>query len=417
MPYFIGCCKGCYQLCQFWRQMEPFFGLISEEDIAYWKQKINLESSGLMPMEVPSYIDDCEAVANGFGLTGSERDFEPGDQMGAAIVAEQLQLAKGDSNGIPLGQRLISALISEECSSESEDIMFDACDTESEADGDLDHHSPSNSHLACHSPYNGYRITRKSGHDETESDIVDIPSTSLNSSQNMPTLICLELQYATLGMNEKLLLELQSIRISPESVIKISMHLLFLLLFFKPEILQTDDEGICEDITWLEEHCQGQISNRKCLLDGLLKSASVTKELQEKDFEQNALDKLVMMAYEKYMDSIYRVEPWSINLIIQVLEFIIHIIVCDLDFLIRLGWDVERKPCWQSLIRKFQPGRSNSSEGTRRRGYGCFNVEEIQWNNNEEARVQEEARGAACARLGLEEGRFNKGSVPKEKLS
>ncbi|KAG4403586.1 hypothetical protein GLYMA_01G148201v4 [Glycine max] len=273
---------------QFWRQMEPFFGLISEEDIAYWKQKINLESSGLMPMEVPSYIDDCEAVANGFGLTGSERDFEPGDRMGAAIVAEQLQLAKGDSNGIPLGQRLISALISEECSSESEDIMFDACDTESEADGDLDHHSPSNSHLACHSPYNGYRITRKSGHDETESDIVDIPSTSLNSSQNMPTLICLELQYATLGMNEKLLLELQSIRISPESV---------------PEMLQTDDEGICEDITWLEEHCQGQISNRKCLLDGLLKSASVTKELQEKDFEQNALDKLVMMAYEKYMVS------------------------------------------------------------------------------------------------------------------
>ena len=34
--------------------------------------QINLESSGLMPMEVPSYIDDCEAVANGFGLTGSE---------------------------------------------------------------------------------------------------------------------------------------------------------------------------------------------------------------------------------------------------------------------------------------------------------------------------------------------------------
>ncbi|KHN35878.1 hypothetical protein glysoja_013303 [Glycine soja] len=273
---------------QFWRQIEPFFGLINEEDIAYWKQKINLESSGLMPSPVPSYIDDCKAVANGFGLTGSERDFEPGDQMGAAIVAEQLQLAKGDSNGISLCQRLISALISEECSSESEDIMFDACDTESEADGDLDHHSQSNSHLAFHSPYNGYRITRKSGHDETESDIVDIPSTRLNSSQNMPTLICSELQYATLGMNEKLLLELQSIGISPESV---------------PEILQTDDEGICEDITWLEEHCQGQISNRKCLLDRLLKSASVTKELQEKDFEQNALDKLVMMAYEKYMAS------------------------------------------------------------------------------------------------------------------
>lgn len=185
--------------------------------------QINLESR-LMPVPVPSYIDDSEAVANGFGLMGRGRDFEPSDQTGAGVVAEQLQLAKGDSNGIPLCQRLISALISEECSSESEDIKFDACDAEFEADGELDlsslaHNSRSNSYLACYSTYNGYRITRTSAHDETESDKVDIQSTGLNSSQNMPTLTCSELQYATLGMNEKLLLELQSIGISPESVV------------------------------------------------------------------------------------------------------------------------------------------------------------------------------------------------------
>ncbi|XP_047171004.1 uncharacterized protein LOC124839283 isoform X2 [Vigna umbellata] len=276
---------------QFWRQMELFFGLITEEDIAYWKQKINHESSGLMPSPVRSYIDGCEAIANGFGLMGHGRDFEPCNQMGAAVVAEQLHLAKGDSNGIPLCQRLISALISEECSSESEDIKFDASDAEFEADEELDFsslddNSRSNSYLACYSAYNGYRITRTSGHDETESDKVDIPSTGLNSSQNMPTVTCSELQYATLGMNEKLLWELQSIGISPESV---------------PEMLQANDEGICENITRLEEHYQGQMSKRNCLLDGLLRSASVTKEVQEKDFEQNALDKLLMMAYEKYM--------------------------------------------------------------------------------------------------------------------
>lgn len=27
---------------QFWRQMEPFFGLIIEEDVAYWKQKVSI---------------------------------------------------------------------------------------------------------------------------------------------------------------------------------------------------------------------------------------------------------------------------------------------------------------------------------------------------------------------------------------
>ncbi|KAK7328983.1 hypothetical protein VNO77_23125 [Canavalia gladiata] len=276
---------------QFWRQMEPFFGLISEEEISYWKKKVNFESSGLTPTPVPSNIDDSEAVVNGFGLTSHEKDFGPSAQRGAGTVADQLQLTKGDPNGIPLCQRLISALISEECSSESDDIKFDIYDTEFETDGELDlssldPHSRSNSHLACHSAYNGYWITRKSGHDETESDMVDIPSTGLDSSQNMPTLICSDLQYHTLDMNEKLLLELQSIGVAPESV---------------PEMSQTDDEGICKDITRLEEHYQGQMSKRKCLLDGLLKSATVTNKLQEKDFEQRALDKLVVMAYEKYM--------------------------------------------------------------------------------------------------------------------
>ncbi|XP_027359948.1 uncharacterized protein LOC113868500 isoform X2 [Abrus precatorius] len=276
---------------QFWRQMDSFFGLITEEDIAHWKQQINLESSGLMPTPVPSNVDDCEAVVNGIGLTCCEEDYGPSAQSCAGIVAEQWQLANGDPNRIPLCQRLISALISEECSSESEDIKFDVYDTECEADGELDlssldHHSRSISYLACHSTYNGYEITKKSGYDETGGDIVDIPSTGLNSSQNMPTWTCSELQYDTLDMNEKLILELQSIGIAPESV---------------PEMSQTDDGGICVDITGLEEHYQGQMSKRKCLLDGLLDSASVTRELQEKDFEQRALDKLVVMAYEKYM--------------------------------------------------------------------------------------------------------------------
>ncbi|XP_061359731.1 uncharacterized protein LOC133303773 isoform X2 [Gastrolobium bilobum] len=281
----------CAFSSQFWRQMEPFFGLITEEDLAYWKQKRNFESSGMRPTPVPSYIGDCEAVVNGFGLTGCERDVGRGAQGGAGIVTERLQLAETDCNVVPLCQRLISALISEECRSESEDLMFDAYDTEFETDGELelsslDDYSRADYQFACHSAYNGCRILGMPVHDKTDSDIVDVPSTGLNSSQNMPNLTCSELQYDTLDMNDRLLLELQSIGITPEPV---------------PEMLQTSYEGICEDITMLEEHYQGQISRRKGLLDGLLKSASVTKELQEKDFEQRALDKLIVMAYEKYM--------------------------------------------------------------------------------------------------------------------
>ncbi|WJX28387.1 hypothetical protein P8452_17114 [Trifolium repens] len=260
----------------FWRQMEPFFGLIIEEDVAYWKQKINLESSGFMPTPVSSNRDDCEAVANGYGLMVCGRDTGPDAQGGAG--------AKRDCNVIPLCQRLLSALISEEGCSGSENLNFDAYDTQFETDGELeldhlDNHSPANYNFPSHSACNGYRTTQME-HDDTTSDLFDIPSNGLHSSQKIS-----ELEYDTLDMNDKLLLELQSIGISPEPM---------------PEISQTDD-GVSDEITRLEEHYQRQISKKKGLLEGLLESASVTKECQEKDFEQRALDKLVVMAYEKYM--------------------------------------------------------------------------------------------------------------------
>ncbi|CAI8589798.1 unnamed protein product [Vicia faba] len=283
--------SGCAFSSQFWRQMEPFFGLIIEEDIAYWKQKINLESSGLMPTPVSSNIDDYEAAANGVGLMVCGRDVGPDAQRGAGIDSEQLQLTKGDCNVIPLCQRLLSALISEEGCSGSENLNFDAYDTQFETNGELelnhlDDHSLANYNFASHSACNGYRTTEKPEHDDTRSDVVDIPQNGLRSSQKTPIITSSELEYDALDINDKILLELQSIGISPEPV---------------PEISQTDDEGIFDDITRLEENYQRQVSKKKGLLEGLLKSASVTKECQEKDFEQRALDKLVVMAYEKYM--------------------------------------------------------------------------------------------------------------------
>ncbi|CAL0304785.1 unnamed protein product [Lupinus luteus] len=285
----------------FWRQMEPFFSLINEDDVTYWKQKRILESRGLMSTPVPSNIDYLEAVVNGFGLIGCERDARPGDQGGTGIVTEQLHVAKGDHNAIPLCQRLISALISDDCG--SEDLNFDTYEAELETNGVLEmsslgHHLRANYQFSCRSAYDYYRMNGKAEDIETESDIVDIPSTGLNSgfgsSVNgllhdkalMPSLICSDLQYEASDLNDRLLLELQSTGISPTLV---------------PEMLQAGDEGINEDISRLEEHYLGQISKKKGLLDALLRSASVTKELQETDFEHHALDKLVVMAYQRYM--------------------------------------------------------------------------------------------------------------------
>ncbi|MED6193022.1 hypothetical protein PIB30_118142 [Stylosanthes scabra] len=272
--------------------MESFFSLISEEDITYWKQKENLESS------TPMHTD--ETIGNGFGLNGFERDVGSDAQRSAGIIVEQLQPSKGDHSSTPLYQRLIAALISEEdCDSGSEDFKYDAFDAEFETDGEfelsgMDYRSRANSQFTCHSAYNGYRIFGNPEHDEGENDAVRIPSTGLNSSlaDSVNGLLhdkasrCSELQYDCLDINDKLLLELQSIGIALEPV---------------PEMSHTDDEGIMEDIARLEEHYQGQVSKKKGVLDGLLKSASVGKEVLEKDFEQRAMERLIVMAYEKYM--------------------------------------------------------------------------------------------------------------------
>lgn len=190
----------------------------------------------MMPTPVSSNIDDCEAVANGFRLMGCGRDIGPDAQRGARIVGEQLQLTKGDCNVIPLCQRLISALISEEGCSESEDLKFDAYDTEFETDGELelnslDNHSLDNYNFTSHSTCNGYRTTQRPERDDTRSDIVYIPSNGLSSSQKMPILTSSELGYDALDMNDRLLLELQSIGISPEPVVSHNFVITFVLYF------------------------------------------------------------------------------------------------------------------------------------------------------------------------------------------
>lgn len=171
-------------------------------------------------------------------MIGCERDIGPGFQRNAEVTPEQLQLAKVDHNVIPLCQRVMAAFISEEdCGSGSEDLSFDAYETEYEPDGEfdsLDHHPRADIQFACHSVYNGHKKTGKPEHDETECDIVNIPTAGLNSSFGnstngllqdktfFPSLSsCSELQYDSLDMNDKLLLELQSIGVSPEPVVSL----------------------------------------------------------------------------------------------------------------------------------------------------------------------------------------------------
>ncbi|KAE8658163.1 Serine/arginine repetitive matrix protein 2 isoform 2 [Hibiscus syriacus] len=252
----------------FWRQMEPFLGFISDADIAYLKQQ---ERDGRIA-----------------AITSTDE-----------ILSQQLLLDTRDDNVIPLCHRFLAALLPEEESdSGNEDLQFDAYGAGFQMDGELDSNGLShivNFQSTGHASFNGYRTSGKPEYDNPETDMMGntgISSTfshSLNDTfpdKPIPDMVCSEFQYESMKINEKLFLEAQSVGILLEPM---------------PGITQMDADEICEDISMLEEKLNEQVSRKKVLLDKLLKAASEARTLQEKEFEKNAIDKLVTMAYEKYM--------------------------------------------------------------------------------------------------------------------
>lgn len=257
----------------FWRQMERLFGFLYDADIS------NLKQQG------------TRTVPNGIGLVRPVRDME------FVTEAATVDIAK-----IPLCQRLIAALISEEeiedySNSGYEDLSLDLYESGFEVQTDLksnslNHRLLGNFQIAGCTAFTGYRITAsRRAHDELSQDESDISNFghSLNGlvsdEATMPSLACPEVEYDNMSMDERLYLEIQSIGIFPEP---------------EPEIAQTVDEEISEEIRRLEAKYDEQVSRTR-VIDKLLKHATETRVLQEKEFEERALDKLVTMAYEKYM--------------------------------------------------------------------------------------------------------------------
>ncbi|KAH8482441.1 hypothetical protein H0E87_029764 [Populus deltoides] len=306
----------------FWRQMEPFFGFISDVDIAHLKQQVSFvlietRSKSLLGTLLYSFVkgsivyaavsatqvhsdpNNCSTVPNGHGLFDHEREVvHAAETRTSELLPDQLV---HEEREIPLSRILLAAIISEEdCTHGNGDLEFDPHGVGFELDEELGSNCVNhrdNFYFSGHAAFNGYKVTGKPDHVETDIDISGIPNMSIDSNFRhtvngvlsdhalVPEMVCSKFQYDNMKIEEKLSLEVHSLGIFPEPL---------------PD-MQMDDEGICGYISKLEENHHGQVSKKKGLLDKLLKHASEIKELQEKEFEQRAHDKLVAMAYEKHM--------------------------------------------------------------------------------------------------------------------
>ncbi|XP_020694027.1 uncharacterized protein LOC110107921 isoform X3 [Dendrobium catenatum] len=99
---------------------------------------------------------------------------------------------------------------------------------------------------------------------------------------------CSEFHYNEMSINDRLILELSEIGLYPE-------------VEHVPDLTYGEDEDITEGIRILEEKLNGQANNRKGLLLKLEKAVMDAKELQQRRLEWLAMDRLVQIAYERYM--------------------------------------------------------------------------------------------------------------------
>ncbi|KAL0891254.1 hypothetical protein Bca101_015237 [Brassica carinata] len=241
----------------FWKQMERYFCFISDTHINFLKQPGDFSSMGTTPVGTSSDFDGREKLPGG------------------------LTTSRGDSKASPLYQRLLSALISEDSASVNEELQFDGFGAD----------AGSEFSVLNHLEFNGYR-SDKLELDDLEDDVSVIPLKDVDSSPHNvdgrftdhSSIDFSAIQYETLGMDEKIYLEAQSIGICLEPM---------------PNISNVEDEGIVDEIETLEEAVYEVGSKKKEMLNRLLTPALEMKELQEKEFDRLGYEKLIEMAYEK----------------------------------------------------------------------------------------------------------------------
>ncbi|KAJ8568740.1 hypothetical protein K7X08_030962 [Anisodus acutangulus] len=231
---------------------------------------VNHEINLAGPVSDPFDADGSSLVPNGFRLIEFGGDTNETQSLKSAL--DHMVTEKSKHKGISLYQRVMSALIPEDlyCSG-NEDLNSDSYRSGFEMEMNLEsdtscaqllYGSETSKYLAS----NGYIINANGGPFDNVEQVMNY--NNVTSASDMGIFL---LEYSDLA--------------------------------------HTGDEEIIIDMSRLDEKHQEMptvfypllVSKKKEMLGKLLNSAAETREFQEKESEHHALDKLVEMAYEKYM--------------------------------------------------------------------------------------------------------------------
>ncbi|CAL4907547.1 unnamed protein product [Urochloa decumbens] len=297
----------------FWRQVEPFFALLTAEDMAYLSQQIHVpdESTSSRSIEgdegqkykggleyisqpstpAASNKDDHTALPNGFGL--NQLDNGIGVAWEASCIEpilDQLVHGIGVQGGSSVGQRLLQALIDEDKVESiannayiSEGYPFDTHEIHFDEGGWKSH-----SHNYKLEPLMNFEASVRGPNGLImDSDWKYNDELSHKSANVMDKAkVWPEFQYSEMCFNDRIIIELSEVGVSIEPV---------------PDLAQSEDEDIDTEICKLEGQLHKEVVEKKNLLlklDGIVRTA---KESQQREFSRRAMDRLLLRAYEKYM--------------------------------------------------------------------------------------------------------------------
>ncbi|XP_077235785.1 uncharacterized protein LOC143877548 isoform X2 [Tasmannia lanceolata] len=346
--------NSSYHACSgsFWKKMEPIFAFLNSDDLAHLKQQISfaeeLDESlchmydagdNDMGEVVHKAVSSTQALVfserqgsqpNGIGLNQFDKTVSVVDESrDADKLCGKLETESWFEKIIPLSQRLLAAFIVEDeieefdLSSEQRDAFFhytsddSPCGTgscidnepkdgdrmESEIESEVDFKTQKRFSFESFSCDGSTASNTRNllysdelfqegdswGHSEvgvvTEfgQNNVDQPQLLHSIFSSISSSTC---HYEQMCLEDRILLELQSIGILPEAV---------------PDLTEGEDGEINKDISELKKGLYQQVRKKKWKLCKLEEAIQKGREIEERDLEQLAINKVVELAYKKYM--------------------------------------------------------------------------------------------------------------------
>ncbi|XP_062179657.1 uncharacterized protein LOC133884314 isoform X2 [Phragmites australis] len=269
-----------------------------------------------------------QSKTNGVVTKGSIDCFSPSEDN-RSIGQQKVETDKWFNEMVPMTHRLLSALIMEDDLSDSNSVQRDILvefpnshipytvsrylENELQASAvtsnfglsvDFTH---SNNNSVHQSLCNGFTASsnfiisdsENTGHSDNLSDGVNltvyaesgpwhdfVPQISRqgqNPGKSFP-LSPYDYQHGQMSVDDKILIELQSIGICPETV---------------PKLDDGEEGDINKMISELRKRLHDQVTQKKCRLHKLDKAIQDTKDIEERSLEQHAMNKLVESAYRK----------------------------------------------------------------------------------------------------------------------